>query len=101
VLLAGAGATVVLGIVLARIAVRPSPSKPELEGPNPPIVKSPELQPQVSPKVVQELDGLKSNLQALSQELVQLRRRAELLDERRDVEALVQRFDRSLAMNHP
>ncbi len=47
------------------------------------------------------LDGLGADLQALSLDLAQLRRQAELLDERRDAETLARRFDHPLALNTP
>ncbi len=47
------------------------------------------------------LDGFGADLQALSLDLAQLRRQAELLDERRDAEILARRFDHPLAMNTP
>ena len=50
---------------------------------------------------IRELDDLKSKFQALARDVAQLRRRAELLDERRDAEALSRRFNRTVALNVP
>jgi hypothetical protein len=53
---------------------------------------------EVPPELTAELDALSSDLHSLSQELAELSRRAELLDERRDAEALE---GRTIAMNTP
>ncbi len=50
---------------------------------------------------IRELDDLKTRFQSLAHDVAQLRRRAELLDERRDAEALSHRFDRTVALNVP
>ena len=90
---------VVMLIGLAILVLRPSP--PPTERLSVPVVNAPIARRQVSPDVIQDLDILKSKFQALSQELAQLRRRAELLDERRDAESLWRRFERPLALNGP
>jgi hypothetical protein len=54
--------------------------------------------PLVSPAYANELDSIASDLKILSQELAELSRQAELLDERRDAEALGRRL---VAMNQP
>jgi hypothetical protein len=94
-------ATLVLGISLTIIVTRwlPTPDvAPKIVIPPINMVNQPRPPSAV---VIRELDDLKSNLQALSQDLVRLRRRAELLDERREAEALAHRFDRIVALNGP
>jgi hypothetical protein len=93
--LAATAAVFVLCAVLTFVTFRPSPLK------NPPvalIVNTEIAPPPASLELSQELDSLTSGLRSLAQELVQLSRRAELLDERRDAEALARR---SVAMNTP
>lgn len=97
-LLAGAAAAAVLVIALgvAIMASRPPPV------PGPPISDVGSPLPQTGEvnraATIRELDDLKSDFQSLSQELTRLRRRAELLDERKAAEALSQRLDRSVAL---
>jgi hypothetical protein len=101
-LVAGLSTMVVILVGLAILVLRPSTeTKLTIERPNLPVVKSPEPRRRVSPAVTQELDTIKSKFQALSQELAQLRHRAELLDERKDAESLWRRFERPLALNGP
>jgi hypothetical protein len=92
-LLAATAASVLLGIVVARLL------PPSITVVNHPVVPAPGVMPQATLNEVRELDDLKSNLQALSRELVQLRRRAELLDERRDTEALSRLLGQAVALN--
>ncbi len=96
--LSAAAAVLFLAVGLALVALRPSPAK----RPGQPIVEPVAIlekpRRQGSLEVMQELDTLSSNLNSLSQELAQLSRQAELLDERGKAEALAQQF---LAMNHP
>jgi hypothetical protein len=82
--------TVGLAIVAFRLAPRGPAVPPRVVGP-PPTQSAP-------PEVIRELDSLTANLQALSRELAELGRRAELLDERRDAEHLSRRFDRFVAL---
>ena len=96
--LAATAAVFVLCAVLTFVAFRASPLKIPIHPPVALTVNTGTAPPQASPELNQELDSLTSGLQSLSQELVQLSRRAELLDERRDAEALVRR---SVAMNDP
>jgi hypothetical protein len=101
-LVAGMSTVVVIGIGLAIVVLRPlRATKPTVERPGLAVVNALEARRQASPAVIRELDALKSKFQALSQELVQLRLRAELLDERRDAESLSHRFERPLALNGP
>jgi hypothetical protein len=103
-LLAGAVAAAVLavGIGVTILTRRPAPQPvPPTPVPGPSVVRSPDVARPVSPAVIRELDELRSNFRALSHELAQLRRRAELLDERRDADALARRFERSVAFNLP
>jgi hypothetical protein len=100
-LLAGWAAAVVL-VLVANVAWRLSPGPGARPGPaiviaNPPA--SPRLgdRSETSPETIRELGDLKAQLRALSRDLAQLRGRAELLDERRDAEALARRFSRSVA----
>jgi hypothetical protein len=93
---AAAGLTLAIGLAL--LAFWPSPVKPPIESPAVSIAKTEKPRRQISPEMTQELDALSSDLHALSQELVQLSRQAELLDERRDAEALTRQF---VVMNSP
>ena len=96
--LAATAAVFVLCAVLTFVAFRPSPLKTPIHSPVALTVNAGKAAGPVSPELDQELDSLSSGLHALAQELVQLSRRAELLDERRDAEALARR---SVAMNTP
>jgi hypothetical protein len=104
-LLAGGVAAAVvlaLGIGATIVARRPSPKPgPPPAVADPSLVRTPDIPRPASPAAIRELDDLKTNFQALAQDLAQLRRRAELLDERRDAESLSHRFNRSVAMNGP
>jgi hypothetical protein len=99
VLLAGAAAAAVLifsiGVTIVARRLPPTPA------PDPWVAQHPDVPQQASPAAIREFDDLKAKLQALSQDLVQLRRRAELLDERKDAEALSDRFNRTVALNVP
>ena len=101
-LLAGAAAAVVLvvGIGVTIVMRRPPPAG-AVPIPEPSIVQAPDVPRQAPPAAIRELDDLKTRFQSLAQDLAQLRRRAELLDERRDAEALSHRFDRTVALNVP
>ncbi len=90
---------VVIGVTI--VARRPPRSGPAVRDPGPSVARSPELPRQASPDAIRELDDLKSRFQALSRDVAGLRRKAELLDERRDAEALSRRFHQSLALNVP
>ena len=90
---------VAIGVTLV-IRRPPKPGAP-MPIPEPPIVRSPDVPRQVSPAEIRELDDLKTRFQSLAHDVAQLRRRAELLDERRDAEALSHRFDRTVAFNVP
>ncbi len=96
--LAASAAVCIVGIAIAFTALRPTPVKPPIKSPVPQIATEEKPQRQSSPEMIHELDSLTSDLQALSRELAQLSRSAELLDERRDAEALARRF---VAMNSP
>jgi hypothetical protein len=96
--LVATAAVCVLGAVFTFVTFRPSPLKTPIDPPVSRTVNTGKSQRQLSPELNQELDSLTSGLRALSQELVQLSRRAELLDERRDAEALARR---TVAMNGP
>jgi hypothetical protein len=96
--LAATGAVFVLCAVLTFVTFRPSPRKPPIDPPITVTVNTGNDRRQISPELDLELNSLTSGLRALSQELVQLRRHAELLDERRDAESLARR---SVAMNGP
>jgi hypothetical protein len=103
-LLAGWAAAVVL-VLVANVAWRltrgPGPGPrpgPAIVVANPP--DSPGLgriQPETPPETIRELGDLEVRLRALSRDLAQLRGRAELLDERREAEALARRFRPSVA----
>ena len=100
-LLAGAAAAAVLvvGLGVAIVARRPPPVPgPPISDVGPPLAQTGEVHRPASPATIRELDDLKSGFQSLSQELTWLRRRAELLDERKAAEALSQRLDRSVAL---
>jgi hypothetical protein len=99
--IAAVAAAVLFGIGLAAVALRPWPTRPAIEQPPAPFAIAGSTSRPPSPEVVRELDGLTANLKALSRELADLERRAELLDERRDAEDLSRRFDRFVAMNNP
>jgi hypothetical protein len=95
-LLAGSAAAVVL-VLVAIVARRPWQGSEVRPGPaivvaNPP--DSPKLsdRPATGPETIRELGDLEVQLRALSRELAQLRGRAELLDERKEAEALSRRF---------
>jgi hypothetical protein len=98
-LLVGAAAVVALALGLGQVIVTLWTKKPGRLVRDPgPMIARPDNHPQpASPATIRELDDLKSGLQSLSQELSQLRRRAELLDERKAAAALSQRLDRSVA----
>jgi hypothetical protein len=99
--LAAAAMAAVLAIAvvigLAIVARRP----PTMPIPGPLVDRSPEVPGHASPAAIRELDDLKARFQALSRDVAQLRRRAELLDERRDAGSLSRRFQRTLALNVP
>jgi hypothetical protein len=94
-----AAAIILVNVGLGAALLRYWPRRSTIEQRVPQIVQVPAPSPQASPAVVRELDGLTANLQALSRELAELSRRAELLDERRDAENLSHRFDRFVALN--
>ncbi len=96
--LASAAAGLTMAVGLAFVALRPSPVRRPVESIGPPVVITEKPQRQDSREMMQELDALTSDLNTLSHELAQLSRQAELLDERREAEALTHRF---LAMNRP
>jgi hypothetical protein len=85
-----------VSIVARRPSTGPTTS---VSVPNPPVVAVPDVPSKTSPATARELDDLKARLRALSQDVVQLRRRAELLDERRDAEVLSRRFNRSVVLS--
>ena len=98
-LLAGAAAAVVLIVAIGvTLVIRRPPPMPIRE---PSIVQSRDLPQRPSPAEIRELDGLRTRFQSLAQEVAQLRRRAELLDERRDAKALSDRFHRTVGVNGP
>jgi hypothetical protein len=90
---------VVIGVMI--VARRPPMPGPIIRDPGPSVAQSPEVPHQASPDAIRELDDLKSRFQALSRDVAQLRRKAELLDERRDAEALSRRSHQRLALNVP
>ena len=94
---AAAAGLIIAGLMMF-VAFRTSPPKPTSEPTVSLIVKTDKPRGQVPPEMIQELDALTSGLHTLSQELAQLSRQAELLDERRDAEELTHRF---VAMNRP
>jgi hypothetical protein len=103
VLLAGSTAAVLIAGVVAMIVARrpsPGPGRP-LPSPEPSIARLGDVPRPASPATIREIDDLKTKFQALARDVAQLRRRAELLDERRDAEALSRRFDRAVALNVP
>ena len=94
--LASTAAVLMLGALFAFIILRSSVFRGPLEKAHPPTVITEKPPRRASPELVRELDALTTDFLALSQELAQLSRRAELLDERRDAEALTRRY---VAMN--
>jgi len=95
--LIGSAATVVL-VLVAIVAWRPSPAPGPRPAP-PVVINHPPVPPGpgVRPETIRELGSLEVQLRALSQDLAQLRGRAELLDERKEAEALSRRFRPSVA----
>ncbi len=72
-----------------------------MPSPEPPIARLGDVPRPASPATIREIDDLKTKFQALARDVAQLRRRAELLDERRDAEALSRRYNRTVALNVP
>jgi hypothetical protein len=94
--LASTAAVLSVAALLAFSGVRCSVFKGPIDKAHPPTVITEKLGGHASPELIRELDALTTDFRALSQELAQLSRRAELLDERRDAEALTRRY---VAMN--
>jgi hypothetical protein len=100
-LLVGSAAAIAL-VLVAIVAWRPSPGPGPRPGPpiviaEPPAPPSPGVRSETSPETIRELGDLEVQLRALSRDLAQLRGRAELLDERKEAEALSRRFRRPVA----
>jgi hypothetical protein len=93
-----AAAALVLAIGMAGLIARLWRPRPTIERPAPQVVRVPTTGTRAAPDMIRELDGVSASLRALSRELAELSRRAELLDERRDAENLARRFDRYVAM---
>ncbi len=84
--LAGALAAVFLGAVWAWLAFRPvnhRPGPPAVADLDPPAVRE---------ETLRDVEGLRGDVVALAQELDVLRRRADLLDARKEVDALMARL---------
>jgi hypothetical protein len=96
--LAAAAAGLIVAIGLTFVALRPPPVKPPIESTDPRSVNAANPRQHGTPEMIQELDALSSGLHALSRELAELSRQAELLDERREAEALSRQF---VVMNSP
>jgi hypothetical protein len=96
--LAVTAAALVAAAGLAFVSLRPSPVNPAIKRTGSPRVIAETPGHQAPPELKRELDSLSSDLHALSHELAQLSRRAALLDERRDADALARRY---FAMNTP
>jgi hypothetical protein len=90
---------VVIGVTI--VTRRPSMPGPTIRDPGPSVARPPEVPRQAPPDAIRELDDLKSRFQALSRDVAGLRRKAELLDERRDAEALSHRVHQTVALNVP
>ena len=85
--LAGALAAAVMGVIVVWWALRPVDLRQ-----GPPVVADVDASA-VKQEALRDVEGLRGSVVGLAQELDDLRRRAELLDARKDVDALIARLD--------